>query len=203
MVFHGKEAKRRIEKYGENTIEDSNKKSLFIMFLSQFADLMIIVLMIAAIIAAIVSKINGEGYLDTIVIFIVIFLNAVIGTYQENKAEKALEKLQKISEHKTKVIRDGILQEIKAHELTLGDVIILEAGDFVPADVRVIESYNFYVDESHLTGESDSIEKNSNIIKDEKVAIGDIKNMAFTSSLVITGRAKAIVVRIGMNTEVR
>lgn len=202
MVFHGKEARNRQEKYGENKINDVKKRSLFLMFISQFANLMILVLIIAAIISAVISKINAESYLDTIVIFIVVFLNAIIGAYQENKAEKALEELQKISEHKAKVIRDGILVELNAHELTLGDVVILETGDFVPADLRIIESYNLHVDESHLTGESEPVEKNSNTINDEKISLGDIKNMVFTSSLVTMGRAKAVVVKIGMNTEV-
>ena len=202
MVFHGEEVKRRQIKYGENKIEDVKKRSLFLMFISQFANVMILVLIFAAIISAIISKINGEGYLNTIVIFGVVILNAIIGTQQEYKAEKALEELQKISENKAKVLRDGVLIEVTAHELTLGDIVILETGDFVPADLRIIESYNFYVDESHLTGESEPVEKNANTINDEKITIGDIKNMTFTSSLVTMGRAKAVVVKIGMNTEV-
>lgn len=202
MVFHGEEVKRRQIKYGENKIEDVKKRSLFLMFISQFANVIILVLIFAAIISAIISKINGEGYLNTIVIFGVVILNAIIGTQQEYKAEKALEELQKISENKAKVLRDGVLIEVTAHEITLGDIVILETGDIVLADLRIIESYNFYVDESHLTGESEPVEKNANTINDEKITIGDIKNMTFTSSLVTMGRAKAVVVKIGMNTEV-
>ena len=202
MVFHGKEAAKRQAKYGENKIEEVNKKSLFSIFVSQFADIMIIILLIAAGLAAFIAIKNNEGFTDTIIILAIVILNAIIGTQQEYKAERALYELQKISETQTKVIRDGVIVSVKAHELTLGDVVILEAGDYVSADLRIIESYNLQVDESHLTGESESIIKESNLIKDTKIALGDIKNMAFASSLVTKGRGKAVVVKIGENTEV-
>lgn len=197
-----REAIRRRAKYGENKIEDVSKKSLFIMFLEQFASIVIIILIIAAILSAVISKLNGEGYTDTIIILVVIFLNAVIGVSQEFKASKALEELQKLSEHKAKVLRNGVIENINANELTLGDIVILEAGDFIPADLRILESYNLKVDESHLTGESEPVLKTSNVLQAENIALGDINNMAFGSSLVTYGRAKAVVVRIGMNTEI-
>lgn len=196
------EAKKRQEKYGENKIEKLKKKSLLFIFFSQFANVMIVILILAAIISAFVSIKNNEGFTDTIIILAIVVLNAVIGTQQEYKAEKALEELQKVSETKAKIIRNGVLIEVNSKELTLGDIVILEAGDFIPADLRIIESYNLQIDESHLTGESEPIEKISNVLKDEKIALGDIKNMAFASSLVTRGRGKGVVVKIGENTEI-
>ena len=197
-----REANKRQNKYGENKIEGEKKKSLLFIFFSQFADIMTIILILAAIISTFISLKNNEAFTDTIVILIIVVFNAIIGTQQEFKAEKALEELQNISEVQAKVIRDGVIIELKAHELTLGDIVVLEAGDYIPADLRIIESYNLQVDESNLTGESQSIEKVSSLIKEEKVALGDIKNMAFASSLVTKGRGKAVVVKIGRNTEI-
>lgn len=202
MVFHGKEVAKRQLKYGENKIEDTDKKSLLFIFFSQFANIMIIVLIIAAIISTFVAYKNNDSFIDTIVILIVVIINAIIGTRQEYKAEKALEELQKISEAKAKVIRDGILLEVKSHELTLGDIVVLEAGDYISADLRIVESYNLEIDESSLTGESEPVEKESNALKEEKLALADRRNMAFASTLITKGRGKAVVVKIGSNTEV-
>ncbi len=196
------EAEKRREKYGNNKIEEGKKKNLFLLFLAQFTNIMIIVLIIAAIISFIININEQDSYTDAIAILVIVILNAVIGTQQEYKAEKALENLQDMSENTAKVIRDGILTNIKSSELTLGDIVILETGDFVPADLRIIENFNIEVDESHLTGESESVIKDSNTIYDKELALGDRKNMLFTSSLVTSGRAKAVVIRIGMSTEV-
>ncbi len=138
---------------------------------------------------------------DTIIILIVIIVNAIIGVLQENKAEKSLEALQKLSSHVAKVIRNGKLV-IPSRELVPGDVVILETGDYVPADLRIIEAVNLKAQESALTGESVPVEKMSARIEDEKIGIGDRINMLFSSSLITYGRGKAIVVETGMNTEV-
>lgn len=194
-------AKQR-EKYGTNELKAQKKKSLFIKFLEQFKDFMIIVLIIAAIVSGVVGYMEGEGITDSIIILIVVIVNAIIGVAQEAKAEKSLEALQKLSSHSAKVMRNGILVVVPSKELVPGDIVILDTGDFVPADLRIIESANLKSQESSLTGESVPVEKNQEVIKDEKVGIGDRVNMLFSSSLITYGRGKGIVVETGMNTEV-
>ena len=193
---------KRKNKYGTNELKATKKKSIIIKFLEQFKDLMIIVLIISAIVSGVIGVTNGEGITDTIIIMIVIIVNAIIGVIQENKAEKSLEALKKLSSHVAKVVRDGKLSVVPSKELVPGDIIILETGDFVPADLRIIEAINLKAQESALTGESLPVEKFSEIIKDENIGIGDRKNMLFSSSLIIYGRGKAVVVETGMNTEV-
>ena len=185
------EVEKRKAEYGLNELEGKKKKSL-----------MIIVLIIAAIISGIVGYTNGEGFTDTIIIMIVIIANAVIGVMQENKAEKSLEALKKLSGHSAKVIREGKQYILQSRELVPGDIVILETGDYVPADIRIIESVNLKVQESALTGESVPVEKMSNRIENENIGIADRTNMAFSSSLVTYGRGKGVVVETGMNTEV-
>ena len=163
---------------------------------------MIIVLIISAIVSGIVGVIEGEGITDTIIILIVIIVNAIIGVAQENKAEKSLEALQKLSSHAAKVIRDGKLSVIPSKDLVPGDIVILETGDYIPADLRLVEAINLKSQEAALTGESVPVEKTIDIIQDEKVGIGDRVNMLFSSSLITYGRGKGIVVETGMNTEV-
>lgn len=163
---------------------------------------MIIVLIIAAIISGVVGYMQGEGITDSIIILIVVIVNAIIGVAQEAKAEKSLEALQKLSSHSAKVMRNGILTVVPSKELVPGDIVILDTGDFVPADLRIIEAANLKSQESSLTGESVPVEKYSEVIKDEKVGIGDRVNMLFSSSLITYGRGKGIVVETGMNTEV-
>ena len=165
---------------------------------------MIIVLIISAIISGIVGvKQEGiSGITDTIIILIVVIANAIIGVLQENKAEKSLEALQKLSSHVAKVMRNGKLEVVPSRELVPGDIVILETGDYVPADLRIIEAINLKSQEAALTGESVPVEKMSEKIEDEKIGIGDRINMLFSSSLVTYGRGKAIVVDTGMNTEV-
>jgi len=198
------EAEKRKLKYGLNELAAKKKKSTLRKFLEQFKDFMIIVLIISAIISGIIGfKQEGfKGMTDTIIILIVIIVNAIIGVLQENKAEKSLEALQKLSSHVAKVIRNGKLEVIPSRELVPGDVVILETGDYVPADLRIIEAINLKAQESALTGESVPVEKMAAKIDDEKTGIGDRKNMLFSSSLITYGRGKAIVVETGMNTEV-
>lgn len=188
------EAKR--EEYGFNELEAKKKESIFVKFIKQFKDFMIIILIIAAIVSAVVGVNQGEGFTDSIIIMVVVIVNAIIGVVQENKAEKSLEALQKLSAHASKVIRDGEVQVIPAKELIPGDIVILETGDYVPADIRLTEAVNLKVQESALTGESTSVEKQTDEIKDENVGIGDRTNMVFSSSMVTYGRGKGIVTAI-------
>lgn len=197
-----KEVLESRQKYGTNELKTKKKKSLLIKFLEQFKDFMIIVLIIAAIISGIVGVAEGEGITDTIIILIVVIVNAIIGVAQENKAEKSLEALQKLSDHASKVIRNGTLQVIPSKDLVPGDIVVLETGDYVPADLRLFEAINLKSQESALTGESVPVEKEINTIPNEEVGIGDRSNMVFSSSLITYGRGKGIVVETGMHTEV-
>ena len=194
-------AKRR-EKYGLNELKAKKKKSLFQKFLEQFKDFSIIVLIIAAIVSGVVSVAEGEGLTDTIIILIVVIVNAIIGVTQEAKAEKSLEALQKLTDHASKVIRNGEVTVIPAKELVPGDIVVLDTGDYIPADLRIIEAVNLKSQESSLTGESVPVEKNTEKIEDTETGLGDITNMLFSSSLVTYGRGKGIVVETGMTTEV-
>ena len=200
LNLEGVEESRK--KYGVNELKAKKKKTLLIKFLEQFKDFMIIILIIAALVSGIIGYIENEGITDSIIILIVVIMNAIIGVAQESKAEKSLEALQKLSSHVAKVIRNGELIIIPSKELVPGDIVVLETGDYVPADLRIIEAVNLKVQEASLTGESVPVEKNIEAISDEKVGIGDRTNMLFASSLITYGRGKGIVVEIGMNTEV-
>lgn len=190
------------EKYGYNELKEGKKKSLFVKFLEQFKDFMVIVLIIAAIISGIVGMQNGEGFTDTIIIMIVIICNAIIGVAQEAKAEQSLEALKKLSSHSAKVVRDGKMSVMQSRELVPGDLVVLETGDYVPADLRIVEAINLKVQEASLTGESVPVEKDTRPIEKKEVGIGDRTNMLHSSSLITYGRGKGIVVATGMNTEV-
>ena len=196
------EVQKRQQEYGFNELKAKKKKSLLTKFLEQFKDFMIIVLIISAIVSGVVGVMEGEGITDTIIILIVIIVNAIIGVAQENKAEKSLEALQKLSSHAAKVIRDGKMVVVPSRELVPGDIVILETGDYIPADLRIIEAFNLKSQEAALTGESVPVEKSADKIEEEKIGIGDRVNMLFSSSLVTYGRGKGIVVETGMNTEV-
>ncbi|MCI9064093.1 MAG: HAD-IC family P-type ATPase, partial [Clostridia bacterium] len=196
------EVHKRQEKYGLNELKQGKKKSLFVKFLEQFKDFMIIVLIIAAIVSGAVGIAQGEGITDTIIIMIVVIANAIIGVAQESKAEKSLEALQKLSGHEAKVLRNGAIQVVPAKDLVPGDIVVLETGDYIPADLRIFEAINFKVQESSLTGESVPVEKFASRIDEEEVPLGDRGNMLFSSSLVTYGRGRGIVVETGMNTEV-
>ncbi len=192
------EAKLRLDKNGLNKIEGKKKKSILQLFLAQVNDIMIYILLIAAIISFIVGE-----YSDSIIILIVIFINAVIGVIQESKAEKALEALKNMSTPKAIVKRDGNIIEIPSEEVVVGDIIVIDAGRYIPADLRIVESANLKIEESAFTGESVPSEKNSNVITENvDVPIGDQHNMAFMSTLVTYGRGTGIVVNTGMNTEI-
>jgi len=192
----------RREKYGANELKAKKKKSLFVKFLEQFKDFMIIVLIVAAIVSGIVGIQEGEGITDTIIILVVVVVNAIIGVAQENKAEKSLEALQKMSSHVAKVIRNGKLQVVQSAELVPGDIVVLDTGDYIPADLRIIEAINMKSQEAAMTGESVPVDKFANAIEDEEISLGDRKNILFSSSLITYGRGKGIVVETGMNTEV-
>ena len=192
------EAKLRLTKYGLNKIQGKKKKSIFQLFLAQINDIMIYILLIAAIISFVVGEFS-----DSIIILIVIFINAIIGVIQESKAEKALEALKSMSTPKAIVKRDGNIIEIPSEEVVIGDIIIIDAGRYIPADLRIVEAANLKIEESAFTGESVPSEKNSNTITEGKdVPIGDQHNMAFMSTLVTYGRGIGIVVNTGMNTEI-
>lgn len=190
------------EKFGFNELETKKKKTLLVKFLEQFKDFMIIVLIIAAIISGVVGVAEGEGITDTIIILVVVVVNAIIGVAQENKAEKSLEALQKLSAHASKVIRDGQMIVVPSRDLVPGDIVVLDTGDYVPADLRIIEAVNLKSQESALTGESLPVEKTSDVINEKEVGVGDRINMLFSSSLITYGRGKGIVVETAMNTEV-
>ena len=190
------------EKYGLNELQEKKKDSLFKKFMAQFKDFSIIVLIIAAIVSGIVGVAEGEGITDTVIILIVVLLNAIIGVAQESKAEKSLEALKKLSAHAAKVIRDGKEQVIPARELVPGDIVIIETGDYVSADLRIIDAINLKSQEASLTGESVPVEKDSKAIEGNEISIGDRINMLFSSSLITYGRGRAIVVETGMHTEV-
>ena len=197
-----KQVKEKQETIGFNELKAKKKKSLLVKFLEQFKDFMIIVLIIAAIVSGIIGVLQGEGITDTIIILIVVIVNAIIGVAQENKAEKSLEALQKLSAHASKVIRDEKLCVVQSRELVPGDIVVLDTGDYVPADLRIIEAVNLKSQESALTGESVPVEKTIDKIEKEDVGVGDRTNMLFSSSLITYGRGKGIVVETGMTTEV-
>lgn len=197
------EAQKRFERYGPNNLKEKKKESLFVKFIKQFNDFMIITLIIAAIISAVVSKLNGEAdYIDSIIIVAIVIFNAIMGLVQEQKAEKSLEALKKMTAPNAKVRRDGRVQEIDATLVVPGDIVILEAGNYVPADCRLINSYNLKIEESALTGETIPSLKDSSKILKENTAMGDLCNMVFATTIVVNGHGEAIVVKTGMNTRV-
>ena len=187
------------ETYGENKLEEKEKTPLIIKFLSQFKDPLIIILIIAAIISVIVDP---HEWIESLIIMVVVLVNAVLGLYQENKAEKSLEALQKMSAATCKVVRNGMAQTIDAASLVVGDIILVEAGDSVPADARIIECSNLKVEEAALTGESVPVDKNNEYIEEEEIPLGDRHNDLFSSTYVTNGKAKAIVTSVGMQTEI-
>lgn len=191
-----KQVAQSIEQNGYNELTEKKKKSLLLVFLEQFKDLLVVILIIAGILSIITGNVES-----TIVIFAVIILNAILGTVQYVKAEKSLDSLKALSSPNAKVIRNGVKVEIPSREVVLGDILILEAGDLVVADGRIIENFSLQVNESALTGESESVNKFEQVINKEEVALGDQKNMVFSSSLVTYGRALVIVTSTGMNTE--
>ncbi len=190
------EAKERLAKYGENALVEGKKKTVFQVFLDQFKDLMVIIL----IIAALISAFTGDAE-STIVIIAVLILNAVLGTVQHVKAEKSLESLKSLSSPSAKVLRDGQKVEIDSKKLVPGDILVLEAGDLVTADGRILDNFSLQVNESSLTGESTNIDK-ADMDFDQERPLGDRLNMVYSSSLVTYGRANVLVTGTGMSTEI-
>jgi len=183
-----KEIQKRKKEFGQNKLDEGKKRSLILRFLDEFKDFMIIILLIAASISALVSYIEKTNeYMDSIIIVAIVIFNAIMGLIQEEKAEKSLEALKKLSTPTTKVKRDGKIISIESVNIVPGDIIILEAGNFVPADARLIQAYNLKVEESALTGETISITKDANVILNSQIPLGDTLNMVF-STTIITSR---------------
>ena len=189
------EAKKRLEQDGENVLKETERKSVLSVFLGQFADLLVIILIVAAIISMVSGNLES-----TIVIIVVIILNAILGTVQYVKAEKSLESLKALSSPHVKVLRDGIKQEILSKDVVKGDIVLLEAGDMIVADGRIVNNYSLQVNESSLTGESTNVDKKDMEIS-EALPLGDRVNMVYSGSLVTYGRATVLVTGTGMNTE--
>ena len=193
------QARQRLERYGYNELQEAKKDSLLKRFFLQFTDPLIIILIIAAVVSI---AVDPSEWVDSLIIVIVVLFNAILGVVQENNAEKSLEALKKMSAPQAKVIRDGQRKVIASRELTIGDVVLLEAGDFVPSDGRILESYNLQIDESALTGESVPVNKTSDPLEQDDVPLGDRKNMAFSSTVVTYGRGTMLVTSVGMENEV-
>lgn len=199
-----KDVQIRQDEFGKNKIEEGKKESLLVKFLNQFKDFMIIILIIAAIISAVVSYIEGTGdYFDSIIIIAIVVFNGIMGLIQEAKAEKSIEALKKMSAPVAKVRRNGKVLTVNGEDIVPGDIVILETGCYVPADIRLINTYNLKVEESSLTGETEAVEKDENaVFNNKKIPLGDMKNMVFAGTAVVNGHAEGIVTNIGMNTEV-
>ena len=202
------EAEKRLETNGKNKLAEAKKVSMFSRFLDQLKDPMIIILLVAAVISAATEMIEHGGFVtptDSIIILVVVLINAILGVVQESKAEKAVEALQKMSAATTKTLRDGQVVTVKSEDLVVGDVILLDAGDAIPADCRIFECASMKIEEAALTGESVPVTKLVNALMgkkgDDEVALGDRKNMAYMGSTLVYGRGKAVVVATGMDTE--
>ena len=190
------EARKRILEYGPNELKEKKKKTVLMMFLEQFRDFMILVLIAAAVISGIIGEIS-----DTIAIVVIVVINAVIGFIQEYRAEKAMTALRKMSTPVATVLRDGVHTNISASKIVLGDIVLLDAGKFIPADMRLIEAAQLKIEEAALTGESIPVEKHTKVLHDEMLPLGDRKNMAYKGTMVSYGRGSGIVVATGMDTE--
>ena len=190
------QAAERLERFGKNALAEGKKKSGLQVFLEQFQDLLVVILLVAAVISAVSGNVES-----TIVIFAVLILNAILGTVQHFKAEKSLESLKAMSSPTAKVLRDGKRAVIPSAQIVPGDIVELEAGDMVVADGRILENYSLKANESSLTGESEGVEKTADVIPGDEVALGDRKNMVFSGSLVTYGRALVVVTGTGMDTE--
>ncbi len=199
------EAQTRLETNGKNKLQEAKGKSIFARFMEQLADPMIIILIAAAFISGVLAVIENDSFTDVIIIIAVVIVNAVLGVYQESKAEKAIEALQEMSAATSKVYRGGKLQTVHSEDLVVGDVILLEAGDAVPADARILESASLKVEEAALTGESVPVTKFIDIINlkegEKDVPLGDRKNMLYMGGTVVYGRGTAVVTATGMDTE--
>ena len=206
-----KEAEKRRDRFGPNKLKDAPKPTLWQRFLSQLTDPMLIILLAAAGVSAFTNLISGESMAEVVIILLVVFLNAVLGVFQESKAEAAIEALQTMTAATCKVLRDENLVCLSSEELVPGDVVILEAGDSVPADGRILESASLKMEEAALTGESVPVNKIVEALGFSKktdaeknmqeIPLGDRKNMCYMGSAVVYGRGKALILRTGMETE--
>ena len=198
-----KQVEDKQNKFGLNKLEEKKKESIVIKFIKQFNDFMIIILIIASIISAVVARLEGSNdYFDSIIIIAIVVFNAIMGLVQEAKAEKSLEALKKMTAPTCRVKRNGKISIIKSEQIVPGDIVLLEAGNYVPADCRLISSSNLKIEESSLTGETVPVLKDANCMLKEKTALGDMVNMAFSTTIVVNGHGEAIVTDIGMNTKV-
>ena len=198
------EAEKRLQQYGKNKLEEGEKESLFSKFVKELKDPMIIILIVAAVISGFTAAYEGEPFTDVIIIMAVVIINAVLGVFQESKAEAAIAALQEIAAATSKVLRDGKIVTLKSEDLVPGDIVILEAGDAVPADGRIIESASLKIEEAALTGESVPVNKMIDVLNlggEKDVPLGDRKNMMYMGSTVVYGRGRAVITGTGMNTE--
>ena len=198
-----KQVEDKQNRFGLNKLEEKKKESIVIKFIKQFNDFMIIILIIASIISAVVARLEGSNdYFDSIIIIAIVVFNAIMGLVQEAKAEKSLESLKKMTAPTCRVKRNGKISTIKSEQIVPGDIVLLEAGNYVPADCRLISSSNLKIEESSLTGETVPVLKDANCMLKEKTALGDMVNMAFSTTIVVNGHGEAIVTDTGMNTKV-
>ena len=197
------EAEARLKTNGLNELERGKKSGFIKLFFSQFKDFMTVLLIIAAAVSAVIAFISKDtnDLTDTFIILAIIFMNAVVGTVQQYRADKAIENLKKLSAGTAKVMRDGNITEVDSTQITVGDIVAFEEGDVICADCRIIECNGLKCDESALTGESVSVDKDADVIKGNKVALGEMKNTLFNSTFVVSGNARAVVTAVGMNTE--
>ncbi|MBQ8633100.1 MAG: HAD-IC family P-type ATPase, partial [Lachnospiraceae bacterium] len=199
------EAAKRLEENGKNKLAEAKKDSLLKRFFNQMTDPMIIILLVAAAISGVLAVAEGESFADVIIILAVVIINAVLGVYQESKAEKAIEALQEMSAATSKVLRDGKITSVRSEDLVVGDIVLLEAGDAVPADGRLIENASLKIEEAALTGESVPVTKFIDLINltdsAKDIPLGDRKNMVYMGSTVVYGRGTAVITATGMDTE--
>ncbi|MBO7156815.1 MAG: HAD-IC family P-type ATPase, partial [Clostridia bacterium] len=204
------EAKVRLEKNGKNALDEAKKRPMILKFFDQFKDLMIIVLLAAAVISGVLTIVqnvragtNEYGELiDSGLILLIVIVNAIIGLVQEGKAEKSLDALKNLNKPFAKVIRNGNIEKVPSEEIVVGDIVVLEAGDMVPADMRLIQCASLQIEEAALTGESVPVNKGINALENEEAPLGDRTCMAFSSGTVSFGRGQGVVTATGMNTEV-
>lgn len=196
------EVKGRLTQYGPNQLESQKQKTLLMIFLEQFKSIMVVILLIAAVVSGVIGVMEGEGLVEAFVILAILVINAVIGTVQEKKAQSSLEALNKMSAPHSKVLRGGQVTEISSTEIVPGDIVVLDTGDIIPADLRLIEAVNMKVQESALTGESVPVDKSGDVLEMKELPLGDRDNMAFSTSTITYGRGKGVVVGTGMETEV-
>ena len=196
------EAEKRLLQYGKNKLKEGKKKTFLQKFIEELINPMILILLAAAVVSGMTAAISGESFADVIIILIVVLINGVLGVVQENKAEKAIEALQEMASATSKVYRNGIEETVKSEDLVVGDVILLEAGDAVPADARILESASLKLEEAALTGESVPVNKISEKLNsEEEIPLGDRKNMVYMGSSVAYGRGTAVVTATAMDTE--